>query len=48
VALQSSLFAYLIVDGSFGAVQAILLQKALPSGNRLGATLVRLFSRFFA
>ena len=40
--------SYLIVDGSFGAVQGILLQMAVPSGNRLGATLARLFSHFFA
>ena len=40
--------SYLIVDGSFGAVQGILLQMAVPNGNRLGATLARLFSHFFA
>ncbi len=40
--------SYLIMDGAFGAVQAILLQMAVPSGNRLGPTLARLFSHFFA
>src|SRR5450432_625669 len=35
--------SYLIMDGAFGAVQAILLQMAVPSGNRIGPTLGRLF-----
>jgi hypothetical protein len=40
--------SYLIVDGSFGVVQAILLETAVPAGSRLGPTLARLFSHFFA
>ena len=40
--------SYILMDGAFCAVQAILLQRAVPNANRLGATLARMFSHFFA
>jgi hypothetical protein len=40
--------SYLIVDGSFGLVQGILLQVAAPRENGVVPTLARMFSSFFA
>jgi mono/diheme cytochrome c family protein len=40
--------SYLIMDGAFGLVQGILLQKAVPGANRLGPTLARMFLNFWA
>lgn len=40
--------SYLIADGSFGLVQGILLQIAVPETNKIGHTLGRMFSHFFA
>jgi hypothetical protein len=40
--------SYLIADGSFGLVQGILLNTAVPQGNKLGPTLAHMFSTFFA
>jgi mono/diheme cytochrome c family protein len=44
---NSAFLPYLIMDGAFGVVQGILLQRAVPSGNRAGPTLARMFSHFF-
>jgi len=40
--------SYIVLDLVFGAAQGILLQAAVPHENRLGPTLARMFSHFFA
>ncbi len=45
---DAAFLSYLIADGSFGLVQAILLQIAAPPENKLAPTLGRMFRIFFA
>ena len=45
---NAAFLPYLIADGSFGAVQGILLQIAAPAGNGLLPTLGRMFRSFFS
>ena len=42
-----SFVSYLIMDGAFGLVQGVLLQKAVPAENRAVPTLVRLVSHLW-